>query len=535
MSEHQQAQLGRVLDTSGDRVLCRLERGALGRARGSGSAGEMAAASIGGLCKIAVGPSLLVATLSELREDRTDPAFVLAELEYVGEGEADHAGMLADFRRGISTYPHPGDPVRFADPEDFHTIFAPPDVPHITVGTVFPTRDVRAPLLFDRLLGRHFAVVGSSGSGKSTLVTLILQRIAELAPHGHVLVLDPHGEYAHAFGDAAEVWDVGNLQLPYWAMNLEEHCEAFIVPSDAEGRVEAEIMAKCLVKARSRSIRIGEDARITADSPVPYLLKDLISAIRDEAGRLEKLADAHAYTQLHLRLEQLFSDSRYGFIFNTAFANGSLETFLGEILRIPGHGKPISIIDLAGVPTEIVNVVVSVIARLALDFAIRSSHRHPLPVLLVCEEAHRYLPHDHSPVTAGVERQLERIAREGRKYGVCLGLVTQRPSELSETALSQCGTIAALRLNNQEDQSRLKACLTEGARAHVDIVAALKNQECVISGEGVPVPMRMRIDTLPADRRPASDDPVFSAAWRTNGGAETRVLEDVVLRWREGR
>lgn len=535
MSKQGQALLGKVLGTTGDRVLCRLERQVLSAARGTGTLGEMAAASVGGLCKIAVGPSLLVGALGELREDQADPAFALADLEYIGEGMADPDGVLQDFRRGISTYPHPGDEVRFAEPEDFRRIFAPPDVPHITIGTVFPTRDVRAPLLFDRLMGRHFAVVGSTGAGKSTLVTLVLQRIAELAPHGHVVVLDPHGEYAHAFGDAAEVWDVGNLQLPYWAMNLEEHCEAFIAPSDEASRAEAEIMAKCLQKARARSVRIGEDARVTADSPVPYLLKDLISAIRDEAGRLEKLADAHAYTQLRLRLEQLFSDNRYGFIFNTDFAGHSLELFLSEILRIPGEGKPISIIDLAGVPTEIVNVVVSTIGRLTLDFAIRSSRRYPMPILLVCEEAHRYLPHEHSPATAGVERQLERIAREGRKYGVCLGLVTQRPSELSETALSQCGTIASMRLNNMEDQACLRACLTEGARAHVDIVAALKNQECVISGEGVPVPMRVRIDTLAPEHRPASDDPMFSEAWRRNGGRQVEVLEDVVLRWREGR
>ncbi|HKR91190.1 ATP-binding protein [Novosphingobium sp.] len=533
MGNEQQARLGRVLDTTGDRVVCRLDREVLGRARGAEAEGDLAAASIGGLCKIAVGPLLLVASLGALREDRSDPAFVLAELEYVGEGMADAAGRLVDFRRGISAYPHPGDRVDLAEPEDFRRIFAPPDVPHVTIGTVFPTQDVRAPLLFDRLLGRHFAVVGSTGAGKSTLVTLVLQRVAELAPHGHILVLDPHGEYAHAFGDAAQVWDVGNLRLPYWAMNLEEHCEAFILPSDAGRGAEADIMAKCLQKARARNVRIADSARITADSPVPYLLKDLIGAIDEEAGRLEKLADAHAYTQLRLRLEQFFSDSRYGFIFNTDLAGHSLEAFLGEMLRVPGEGRPISIIDLAGVPTEVVNVVVSTLARLTLDFAIRASRRQSMPILLLCEEAHRYLPHDHSAVTAGVEHQLERIAREGRKYGVCLGLVTQRPSELSETALSQCGTIISLRLNNPEDQARLRACLTEGARAHIDIVPALKNQECPISGEGTPVPMRVRIDTLEAARRPASDDPTFSAAWRGDAGQE-KLVRDVVGRWREG-
>jgi DNA helicase HerA-like ATPase len=212
----------------------------------------------------------------------------------------------------------------------------------------------------------------------------------------------------------------------------------------------------------------------------------------------------------------------------------TMAEFLTKVFRMPSEGKPISIVDLAGVPTEIVNVVVATLSRLILDYAIWAPREERAPILLLCEEAHRYLPRVRSVETRSVERQLERIAREGRKYGVCLGMVTQRPSELSETALSQCGTIVAMRLTNQNDQAQLRACLTEGARGFVDAVATLKNRECIISGEGVPVPMRVLVDTLEDAKRPASDDPVFSSRWaiRSPGGA---LLAETVRRWREER
>ena len=533
MTEMNTGVLGQLVETNGIEAVCRFDRAALLAARAAGGTEGLAASSIGGLVKIAVADRLLIATLGELIEDRGDPHQIYATAEYVGEGTANTKGRLADFQRGISTYPQPGDSVRFATSEDYSCIFAPPDAPHILLGTVYPTTDVPAPILFDWLLGRHFAVVGSSGTGKSTTVSLLLDRIISHVPHAHVVILDPHGEYAHAFGDRAKLWDVSNLQLPYWAMNLAEHCEAFVTSSAEDAVVDRNILAQCLHRARARNVRLSEAAQVTADSPVPYQLADLTGALDEEAGRLEKIADASRYTQLRLSLEHHFADQRFNFIFNQDFAGHSLEKLLGDLLRIPGEGKPISIIDLAGVPTEIVNVVVATLSRLVLDYAIRTPRAQRAPVLLICEEAHRYLPHTASPATAAVRRQLERIAREGRKYGVCLGLVSQRPSELSETALSQCGTIVSLRLNNVEDQRQLKASLSEGARSLVDVIASLKNRECIISGDGVPVPMRVQIDTVPVEGRPDSADELFSEKWRKDGpGAE--ALSAVVRSWREG-
>lgn len=526
--------LGSVLDTSGETALCVLDRAALVTSRQVASDQLLAATSIGGLVKVSSGSTLLFATINHLHLDRTDGSKILADIEYIGEGPANAAGNVAQFKRGLSQYPHPGDEVRFATNDDLREIYAPPRLPHIQIGTVYPTNDVRAPILFDMLMGRHFAVVGSSGSGKSTMVTLMLDRIISQVPNGHVVILDPHGEYATAFDDRAHVWDVANLHLPYWAMNLEEHCEAFLTSTGDSRMVDANILAKCLLKARSRNMHVPDLSKLTPDTPVSYQLKDMYEAIDDEAGRLEKAAEAHRYIQLKLNIQQYFADRRFRFIFDEKYAGSSLEDCLGEMLRIPGNGKPISIVDLAGVPTEIINVVVSTLCRMTLDYAIWAPRQRRLPILLVCEEAHRYLPRIKSNVTRSVERQLERIAREGRKYGVCLGMITQRPSELSETALAQCGTIISLRLNNQNDQAYLKASLSEGARGFVEVIGTLKNRECIVSGDGVPIPMRVMIDTLEPEKRPASDDPRFSESWMREPG-DSDLIFDAVQRWRNER
>ena len=530
MNPDDRGKLGRVLGTDGNVVACRLAADELHSGRHSESLDR----SLGAIVRIDVHGSPVFATIVAMRADPDDAGSVRVECEYIGEGRSGEGGRLTNFRRGITAYPQPGDPLRFASEDDLAAIFAPPDVPHIEIGTVHPTKGVRAPILFDLLLGRHFAVVGSSGSGKSTTVALMLDRIVAQAGRGHVVIFDPHGEYAHAFGDRAQVWDVANLVLPYWALNLEEHCDVFVAAEGDERMIDSNITAKALQRARMRNIALSDPGRVTADTPIAYQYADLVDALEDEAGRLEKIAEASRYTHLRLTIEQFFRDRRYGFMFDAEHASASLEQLLGDLLRIPNAGKPISIVNLAGVPTEVVNVVVATLARLILDYAIWAPRDTHAPILLVCEEAHRYLPHTPSEATRSVRRQLERIAREGRKYGVCLGMVSQRPSELSDTALSQCGTIMSLRLNNQADQAHLAAALTEGARSIAAVVGALRNRECIVSGEGVPIPMRVLVDHVGADKRPASDDPLFSERW-SHDQADPGMLSDVIRRWRVER
>jgi len=186
-------------------------------------------------------------------------------------------------------------------------------------------------------------------------------------------------------------------------------------------------------------------------------------------------------------------------------------------------------------PSDITSTVVAVLSRLVFDYAIWSRNEPQRPILLVCEEAHRYIPNERVAKNSAVRSILERIAKEGRKYGVSLGLITQRPSDLAEGVLSQCGTILSMRLNNDRDQAFVRAAMPEGARGFLDAIPALRNREIIVCGEGVSIPIRVSLDTLEEEKRPASEDPVFSELWQETGG-EQEMLQRIVQRWRsQGR
>jgi len=223
------------------------------------------------------------------------------------------------------------------------------------------------------------------------------------------------------------------------------------------------------------------------------------------------------------------------FMFSGMLVADTLAAFLARILRLPAESRPISIIDVSGVPSEITSVVVAVLSRLVFDHAIWSRGEAQRPILLMCEEAHRYIPSERNADGSSVGRILGRIAKEGRKYGIALGLVTQRPSDLSEGVLSQCGTIISMRLNNERDQAFVRAAMPEGARGFLESIPALRNRECIVCGEGVATPIRVLFDTLEEAKRPASADPVFSELWRQTGG-EDEAIERTIRRWRaQGR
>ena len=252
-------------------------------------------------------------------------------------------------------------------------------------------------------------------------------------------------------------------------------------------------------------------------------------------GKLDKASSSAPFMRLKGKIEELKADPRYSFMFSGMLVSDSMASFVARLFRLPANGRPISIVDVSGVPSEITSVVVSVLARMVFDYAIWSRTEAQRPILLVCEEAHRYVPSDKTGSGQAVRKILERIAKEGRKYGVSLGLITQRPSDLAEGVLSQCGTIIAMRLNNERDQAFVKSAMPEGARGFLDVIPALRNRECIVCGEGVTIPIRVAFDELEPDRRPASSDPLFSELWRQSGEEEAMVGR-VVKRWRsQGR
>jgi len=451
------------------------------------------AGQVGSMVKIRVGKGWIVASIRNLAIDGRTARHIVAQIDFLGEGDQEVlTGKLFRFRRGVTRFPVPGADVFAVAESDLNAIYSAHDEPCIQIGTVYPTAHIRASLLVDQFLGRHFALLGSTGTGKSTAAALLLHRICEMSPQGHVLMIDPHGEYGAAFPENGISYDVNNLQLPYWLMNFDEHCEVFITSHGAERAQDIEVLSRCLLAARSKSRLAEHIGRLTVDAPVPYLISDLSNILQNEMGKLDKGTGSLPYVRIKTRLEEIKSDPRFSFMFSGVLVADCMRDFLAEIFRLPSHGKPISIVDVSGVPSEIVHVVVSVLARLVFDFALWSRDEEQKPILLVCEEAHRYIPSTTTGAGQSVRKILERIAKEGRKYGVSLGLITQRPSDLAEGVLSQCGTIVSMRLNNDRDQAFVKAAMPEGSRGFLDSIPALRNRECIICGEGVSIPVRCR-------------------------------------------
>jgi DNA helicase HerA-like ATPase len=522
--------IGEVFEIAGSGSQIRMDAAALHAIQSHKDPSIAMSGQVGSQVKMTVGDNWLIANVRTMRGEAGGE--VVALVDFLGEGTRAANGQLGNFRRGVTRYPIPGAPVLPVSTEDLRAVFAASDEPHVEIGTVYPTDDIRGALYVDPMLSKHFAVLGSTGTGKSTSVALILHRISQLSPEGHIVMIDPHGEYSAAFKNCGEIFNVDNLQLPYWLMNFDEHCEVLLTTHGADRQRDADILAKLLLAARTKGKDVSQYGKVTVDSPIPYLLADLATILVNEMGKLDRAGDTLPFQRLKTKLDEIRADPRYTFMFSGMLVTDSMPALLAKLFRLPSQGRPISIVDVSGVPSEVTSVVVSVLARMVFDYAIWSRTEAQRPLLLVCEEAHRYVPKDETSENGqAVRRILERIAKEGRKYGVSLGLITQRPSDLAEGVLSQCGTIIAMRLNNERDQACVRAAMPEGARGFLDAIPALRNRECIVCGEGVAIPIRVRFDDLEPEKRPASSDPSFARLWRETGD-EAGIIQRTIKRWR---
>ena len=462
----------------------------------------------------------------------------LIEINLAGEVVLDQNRRLT-FRRGVSSLPTLGDAVLLADRHDLTRVYAPPQAASIKIGTLFQEPTVPARLLVDDLLSKHFLIVGSTGSGKSSAVTCILQRLLTDHAHAHVVILDIHNEYSAAFGGLVEPINLDNFSLPFWMLDFPEMIAA-LVSRDAHHDAETEILSDAVVHAKRRysesaTARAGALARksaeqlvITVDTPTPFRMSDVTAWLDEQLGKLERTQFMLPYRRLKARIESLVTDQRYNFMFGSLSVQDTMGDVLARLFRVPGEGRPISVIDLSTVPPEILDVVISVISRLAFDLAVWS--KGGLPMLLVCEEAHRYAPASDQKFVP-TRQALSRIAKEGRKYGLSLCLVTQRPSELDSTILSQCGTAVVLRLSSERDQDVIRGSTYEGMIDLVDFLPLLGDREAIVLGQGVSMPMRIRFDDLGKRGVPRSRHTGFSASWKTPN-MDREGLDEIVSRWR---
>ena len=461
--------------------------------------------------------------------EASDKDLRLVELELVGEIRDTDA--VADFQRGLSAYPALDEPVYLASAQDAAQVYARPKVVATPVGTIHQNGAVPAYILVDELFGKHFGIVGTTGSGKSCGLATILRAVIDQSPNAHVVLLDPHNEYARAFGDRAIVLSPGDgLHLPYWLFNFEELTEIVIGPDRNAEQIK--ILGEAILASKqSYFTKAGLDKFGTVDTPAPYRMSDVLRALDTAMGSLIRPDGIPSYQSVKARILALQNDARYGFVFGGRLTlRDELTEILAQLFRIPVGGKPVTILDLSGIPSEVVNVVVSVLCRLTFDFAVWNET--PVPLTIVCEEAHRYASRDKQLGFEAAKRALFRIAKEGRKYGVSLCVVTQRPSDLAPGLLSECNTIFAFRMTAQEDQEIVRRALPEASHGLMNFLPALRNGEAIAVGEGVSMPMRICFTPPPDERRPKSATACFASGWSSE--VDGSVVEHTVERWRRG-
>jgi hypothetical protein len=465
----------------------------------------------------------------------------VARLDLVGEIRLGDDGAL-HFQRGFSEYPNVGDAAIMLTENMLRLVYGTADADRAHIGDLQQNPNIRVHVNIDHLVSRHFAILGTTGVGKSSGVAVILQKILDTRPNLRIFLLDPHNEYGSCFGQKAQVLTPRNLRLPFWLFNFEEIVDAFFGgrPGVTE---EVEILSEVipLAKAAYLQYRASSDRAITkrrdpretgftADTPVPYRIEDLVNLLDERMGKLENRSSRMLYHKLIGRIQTFRNHPRYAFMFENANIGGdSMAEILGHLFRLPPEGKPVTIMGLAGFPAEVVDSVVSVVCRMAFDFGLWSDGVAPL--LLVCEEAHRYASADRNIGFGPTRRAISRIAKEGRKYGVYLGLVTQRPAEIDSTILSQCSTLFVMRLSNDRDQALIRSAASDAAANLLSFIPSLGTREAFAFGAGVTLPTCMRFQELSAAQRPNSE-----ASGNTRSDTGTNISRDLITsvigRWR---
>ena len=530
--------IGSVVSVTGSHALILLDRD-------SKDEGRELRAQLGAIMSIDAGDSVvlgLVSAMSVPSPSHDDPSqsIRLVEIELIGEFSKPTINAPARFNRGVSVYPSLGDSVHIATRDELTALFSINGVSSVRIGVVKQDQDIPATVNVDEIFSRHCAILGSTGAGKSCAVALLLRSVLQRYPNGHIVIIDPHNEYSKSFDDRALVLDPTSFTMPYWMLTFDELAKV-LYPQPDQASEELEILADIIVAAKRQNLtvvsraglRTRSDAlAVTVDTPTPYRISDLTGLIDQELGGLEKNRNTAPFKRLRAKLNAISQDARYSFVFGNITVQDTLAEMLGAIFRIPVNGKPISVIQLNGLPSEVVQVVVSVISRLAFEFGLWS--QGATPIAIVCEDAHRYAPADPREGFEPTRRALIRIAKEGRKVGVALWLSSQRPTEIDPTVLSQCNTIFAMRLANQADQDALRSVVPDASTSLLNCLSSLGLGEAIAVGEGVPMPTRIRFDALPRGAVPSAVNASFSDGW-TVDVENTEFLSRIVEQWRAQR
>lgn len=486
----------------------------------------------------------------------------------------------SNFERGVLQSPTSGDQVHLVTNDDLRIVYGGYNTQSsIVVGNQSASEGLEAQLDLDKLVSRHCAILGSTGSGKSNAVSIVMKAIAEKPlPSARVLMIDPHGEYASSLLGKCQIFRVGasaadgekELCVPFWALPFRELMAIF--PGKLSDQNEDYIRGKVLSLKRASAIGIGglRAESITADSPIPFSIAQLwfdldnferitfkVDRITPEtlviAGNPATLTSNQypiaglgaAAPFLNQKAKGILGfldgmrsrilDQSYSFLFRPIGYAPDLTGLVPNDLPLLystwfGHGFPISILDLSAIPSEVMQTIAGCILKITYD-ALYWGQTTVVggklqPLLVVLDEAHTYLKAGEESISS---RTVQAIAKEGRKYGVGLLLVTQRPSELDETVLSQCGSIIALRMTNSRDKGHVVSAMQDELREMADVLSGLRTGEAIVSGEAVRIPSRIKF--FQSNSSTKSSDPVASKLW-ANPCPDVATYETSVRNWR---
>jgi len=453
------------------------------------------------------------------------------------------------FERGVRRFPTTGAEVHAIGSDTVETIFDKFVSKSYKVGKLSSNPELDVHLDPTPFFGRHFAILGQTGSGKSWTVANLVQQAISVMPHAHIIILDIHGEYSwidesgkrgYAFADdIVQYVDARELEMPYWLMTFSELSDLLIDRTEFSAHNQIAAFKDAVNELKVKEGTSLKLQRTTLDTPIYFDLQQLRSILVNkneemvpgaQAGKLKKGPLTGVFDNFLMRLDSRLNDVRYDFLLNPKIRNNSasLVPLLKDFLGLGEIPRPVTIIDLSSVPFDVRPTVAAQIGRLAFEFNYWNPQYRDFPISLICEEGHIYIPRSTQSQFSGSRKSMERIAKEGRKYGVGLAVVSQRPHEVSETVLSQCGTFVCLRVTNPDDQSYIRSLVPESERDLVDILAGLGRGEAIVLGEAVPLPTRLTFFT--PEPAPHSSDVDFYSMWKKDIGELD--VEKIVERWR---
>lgn len=486
----------------------------------------------------------------------------IIEADLFGEGEWRRKGedeFALEFERGVATYPLPQQTIYLTPKSELRFIYGDAKGAVIELGEHVGSGGAPCYAELNELLGKHTAILGSTGAGKSGTVAAVIHSILErgqIAKHKHwhpqIIILDPHNEYGKAFPAHQRLsTDEGSLKLPYWLLDLEESLSLFIGKTEFAATSQSNIVKNALIAVREEAAgQLGLDKnQLTVDSPVPYAIGDssgldnfgkkddelytegLIGAINQQRPSNKAQKDHEDYNKVIRKIDSLLKDGRLKFMMDSwDGAEDPLPTIVNQFLT---QQATVQIVDLSGVPNEVAGVASAAIARIVFQLKVwqTDAERQNSPVLLVCEEAHRYVPNRGEAQYEAAQSAIRRIAKEGRKYGVGLLLVSQRPSEVEATVLSQCNSWIVLRITNDADREHVRSVLPDSMSGLTKMLSGLRRQEAIFVGQAATLPTRVMIRSLSDDQLPRSNDVNFDKGWQQQA-MTIEQIGAVVTKWR---